>query len=172
MFIYNDQFRFLKSEESAWKQASAIYTNFVAEENADGPLFPMSDGVARHETNDQLVHLHQYLLLCARRIWPLLPEEGSRMGIIAAESYYKGEIDWAKAYEADWHSEGSAFLFDYGDAADEFVIKNVQAISFANFAFGFLSIRMRAESTQDRFEKYSLFMPRNLFEETVGSVDL
>jgi len=62
--------------------------------------------------------IQKYFLECCRRIWPLLPDSGSRKGVEAAEKLCLGQISWEVAMDSDWYSEGSAFLFEYGKESD------------------------------------------------------
>jgi len=57
--------------------------------------------------------LHRYFLACCRRIWRLLPQEGSRHGIEVAERYVVGEANEGDLRSANWHCEGAAFNIDY-----------------------------------------------------------
>ena len=57
--------------------------------------------------------LHRYFLACCRRIWKLLPQEGSRRGVAVAERYLLGKATEGELSEADWHVEGAAFNIDY-----------------------------------------------------------
>jgi hypothetical protein len=57
--------------------------------------------------------LHRYFVACCRRIWRLLPQEGSRRGIEVAERYLAGEATDDELDEVDWHCEGAAFNINY-----------------------------------------------------------
>lgn len=65
-----------------------------------------------------LPKLHRYLLACCRRIWCLLPDENSRLGVRVAERYLAGRGDTVELRRACWHCEGGAFNINYdGDPA-------------------------------------------------------
>ena len=84
--------------------------------------------------------IHKYLLECCRRIWDLLPDEGSRKGVEAAEKYCRGEITWEQASETDWHSEGSAFLFEYREDSDPDLIEHIGQINLKRTTVGRLLV--------------------------------
>ena len=67
---------------------------------------------------ESMMLIHRYFLECCRRIWILLPDSGSKKGVEAAEKYCSGEISWDEAYEVDWYSEASAFLFEQRKETD------------------------------------------------------
>jgi hypothetical protein len=67
----------------------------------------------RGEQADLQRLLQRYALACCRRIWRLLPHNGSRAGVEVAERFLEGlatreEVNWA-----EWSSEGAAFSFEY-----------------------------------------------------------
>lgn len=143
--------------------------------------------------------VHKYLLACCRRIWPLIPDSGSRMGVEAGERFCRGEIAWEEAREADWHSEASAFLFDYNDEnhpeVASFVSQVIQdrdkierllipassfreesvrellkdAAYFSNFALCYPAIRF-GKNSKGQLEAYGKFMPLELFKAMVPEI--
>jgi hypothetical protein len=67
-----------------------------------------ADDVARLEWQ-----LHRYYLACGRAIWPLLPQEASRRGIIYGERYLTGAVSAEKLSEVEYFVEAAAFKIDY-----------------------------------------------------------
>ncbi len=123
------------------------------------------------------------------------------MGVEAGEKYCRGEIAWEEARKTDWHSEASAFLFDYNDENDPNVASFVAQVTqgrdkierllvpgsssegqsvrellkdaayFANFALCYPAIRF-GKASKSQLETYGKFMPLELFEVMVpGKVD-
>ncbi len=118
------------------------------------------------------------------------------MGVEAGEKYCRGEIAWEEARKTDWHSEASAFLFEYNDEnhpeVASFVAQVTQdhdkierllvptssyheqsvrellkdAAYFANFALCYPAIRF-GKTTKRQLEAYGKFMPLKLFEAMV-----
>jgi hypothetical protein len=74
--------------------------------------------------------LHRYFVACCRRIWRLLPQEGSRRGIEVAERYLAGGATDEELSEVNWDVEGAAFNIDYSrqPEAIERWVAEVQAI--------------------------------------------
>lgn len=123
------------------------------------------------------------------------------MGVEAGEKYCRGEMTWAEARKTDWHSEASAFLFDYGDEDNPEIASFVAQVSqdrneierllvpafsfdeqpvrellkdaayFANFALCYPAIRF-GKNSEGQLAAYRKFMPLELFEVMVpGKVD-
>ncbi len=57
--------------------------------------------------------LHRYYVACCRRIWRLLPQEGSRRGIEVAERYLVGHATDDELSKVNWDCEGAAFNINY-----------------------------------------------------------
>jgi hypothetical protein len=57
--------------------------------------------------------LHRYFVACCRRIWRLLPQQGSRRGIEVAERYLAGAATDEELSAVNWDAEGAAFNIDY-----------------------------------------------------------
>ncbi len=121
------------------------------------------------------------------------------MGVKAGEKYCRGEVTWEEAQEADWHSEASAFLFDYNDekypTVASFVAQVTQerdkierllvpassyqeqsvrellrdAAYFANLALCYPSIRF-GRNSKGQLGAYGKFMPLKLFEAMVPEI--
>ncbi len=119
------------------------------------------------------------------------------MGVEAGEKYCKGEVAWEEVRRADWHSEASAFLFDFNDETDPGVALYVAQVKqkrdkyerllvpsssydqqtvrellrdaayFANFALKYPDIRFGKNSRRN-MENYGKFMPLELFEVMVS----
>jgi hypothetical protein len=145
---------------------------------------------------EEVTSIQKYLLACCRRIWPLIPDSGSRRGVAAGEKYCRGEFTWEGVQEADWYSEASAFLFDYFDENDPQVASFIAQVSqdrdkierllvpaysfhqqsvrellkdaayFANFALMYPGIRF-GKNSKRQLEIYGKFMPLELFEAVV-----
>ena len=81
--------------------------------------------LAKKENMDQV---HRYLIECCKRIWLLIPDKGSRNGVLAAEQYLNGEIPWEEAMKTDYCSEASAFLFDQRDSTDPYVADHIDSV--------------------------------------------
>lgn len=139
--------------------------------------------------NEDMNAVHRYLLECCRRIWVLLPDEGSRNGVVAGEEYLRGRISWEQARKYDYGSEGSAFMFDYAEEGDQRVYEHINqnissihsllvppfdiadvsanrllidAAYFANFALLFPEIRFGKQCERD-MRCRGKFMPIALF---------
>ncbi|WP_165250916.1 hypothetical protein [Paludisphaera soli] len=67
---------------------------------------------------DRLVQ--RYLLACCRRIWPLLPHEGSRQGVEALDRFVQGRAT-DRDYSASYFAEGAAFYFEYNPGSEKVV---------------------------------------------------
>lgn len=119
------------------------------------------------------------------------------MGVEAGEKYCRGEISWEEARQADWHSEASAFLFDYNDednpdvaafvalvtqdrdkierllvpafSFDEQPVREIlkDAAYFANFALCYPAIQL-GKNSKGQLEAYGKFMPLELFEAMIA----
>jgi hypothetical protein len=77
---------------------------------------PMLEVVWQHFGGDESIlvpRIHRYLIACGRRIWRLLPDDGSRLGIEVAERFVEGEASVTKLRKTRWYTEGSAFTIDY-----------------------------------------------------------
>jgi len=151
-----------------------------------------SKGLLKKKEN--MDQVHRYLVECAKRIWILIPDSGSRKGVLAAEQFLNGLIDWETAYEADWYSEASAFLFDYSESTEPKVkayvgliaaklsdceellcppetIDNIQellknAAYFANKALCYPVVKF-GTNQRESMRNYGIFMPANLFKDVV-----
>lgn len=118
------------------------------------------------------------------------------MGVEAGEKYCRGEIAWEEARKADWHSEASAFLFDYNDETHPEIASFVAQLTekrdeaerllipaswsneesarellrdaayFANFALCYPTLRFGKHSKR-QMEGYGRFMPLELFQAMV-----
>ena len=84
--------------------------------------------------------IQKYLLECCRRIWELIPDSGSRKGVEAAEKLCRGEISWDEAMVTDWYSEGSAFLFEYGNETDPEISEYISQINLQRTTIGNLLV--------------------------------
>ena len=121
------------------------------------------------------------------------------MGVEAGEKYCRGEMDWEEARRTDWHSEASAFLFDYNDEANPEVASFVAQVTqdrgsierllvpacsfeeqsvrellkdaayFANFALCYPAIRF-GRLAEGQLEAYGKFMPLELLEAMVPEI--
>jgi len=83
-------------------------------ESADVPL--MLEALWELHGGDELplvAALHRYFVASCRRIWKLLPQDGSRRGVKIAERYLAGRATDEELSEVDWHVEGAAFNIDY-----------------------------------------------------------
>jgi hypothetical protein len=78
---------------------------------------------------DELVSIiHRYLLACCRVIWALLPMEGSRLGVEAAERYIEGRATREEFAYAFGVAVGTDFMrSDFRVAI--FKIKKVNRVS-------------------------------------------
>ncbi|GAB5387022.1 MAG: hypothetical protein Alis3KO_41450 [Aliiglaciecola sp.] len=147
------------------------------------------------EKKENMDQIQRYLVECCKRIWILIPDSGSRKGVLAAEQFLNGEILWETAYETDWYSEASAFLFDYSDPTEPQVKKYVNAVAaqlseyeellcppqkisniqgllkdaayFANTALCYPAIRFGLRH-RESMKQISKFMPDYLFEKAVA----
>ncbi|MEN7344377.1 MAG: hypothetical protein AAAFM81_15605 [Pseudomonadota bacterium] len=176
----------LDAVTSAWEHVYRL-------QDVDGVFTVVTGGL---RDSAEVSSVHKYLLACCRRIWPLIPESGSRMGVEAGEKYCRGEISWKEARETDWHSEGSAFIFAYNEDDDPAVAPYIAQISqdraaierllvpassfasqsvrelltdaayFANFALCYPAIRFGKQSKK-QLQSYGKFMPLELFEAMV-----
>ncbi|WP_435015816.1 hypothetical protein TA3x_003369 [Tundrisphaera sp. TA3] len=63
--------------------------------------------------------LHRYLLACCRRIWKLLPCEGTRSGVEIAERFLDGMATREELWKADWLAEGEALRFHFEPESEE-----------------------------------------------------
>lgn len=74
--------------------------------------------------------LHRYLLACCRRIWRILPDESSRLGVDVAERRFLGKASREEFRRARWHCEGAAFGIDYDSdpARTQRLVAQTQAI--------------------------------------------
>lgn len=83
--------------------------------------------VAREKLVEQF---HGFYVACARRIFPLLPQEESRAGIRIAEKYLAGDATRQELSAQNWSTEGAAFVFDYDTEPDEIAkwLAEVEAI--------------------------------------------
>ncbi|MEL7536218.1 MAG: hypothetical protein AAFM91_04060 [Pseudomonadota bacterium] len=182
--------------ESAWRDVHRLYCANVDEPATGNSVFVSMDRRSSRLENNAVRFIHQYLLACCRRIWILLPDKGSRMGVMAAERYYQGKLSWQQVLEIDYQSEASAFLFDYCTSDDwptiagyvEEVNRSIQeaasllvpprplhvdsiadllkdAAYFANTAFVFPNLNMRAEQAKRLFKDYREFMPLPLYQQ-------
>jgi hypothetical protein len=77
---------------------------------------PMLEALWQHFGGDESIlvpRIHRYLIACCRRIWRLLPDKGSRLGIEVAERFVEGEASVRKLRKTAWYAEESAFTIDY-----------------------------------------------------------
>ena len=119
-----------RSKKSAWHEVYKLYEK-AAPPSRKKSVLAICDYKPTQESSPTIQFTHQYLLACCRRIWVLLPHSGSRMGILAAERYYEGKLDWKQVCRIDWYSEGTAFSFDYRKGDDDPAIaKYVDRIRF------------------------------------------
>lgn len=147
------------------------------------------------EKKENMDQIQRYLIECCKRIWTLIPDSGSRKGVLAAEQFLNGDIGWETAYETDWYSEASAFLFDYSEPTEPEVKSYINAISsnlpeyeallyppqkisniqgllrdaayFANTTLCYPTIKFGLKH-REFMKKNSRFMPADLFEKVVA----
>jgi hypothetical protein len=82
---------------------------------SDDPI-AMLEALQCHRRDDEealLRLIQRYLLACCRRIWKLLPMEGSRRGVEVAERYLDGHATKEEFGIAEWNAEGAAFFIDH-----------------------------------------------------------
>jgi hypothetical protein len=146
--------------------------------------------------NEDMNAVHRYLLECCRRIWVLLPDEGSRNGVVAGEKYLRGMINWGQTRKYDYDSEGSAFMFDYAEEGDQRVDEHIRHINqnivlirnllvspfdiadvsakrllidaayFANFALKFPELRF-GKQCEKEMRCRGKFMPNTLLKKSI-----
>lgn len=64
---------------------------------------------------DVLLPIYKFYLASCRKVWELLPQEASRMGVELAEQYIDGKISWDVLSKYNWYVEAAAFTFESKD---------------------------------------------------------
>jgi hypothetical protein len=91
---------------------------------------------ARNDDAVLVPALHRYFLKCCRRIWRLLPQPESRLGVEIGEQFLAGLVSDKELYKINWYVEGAAFTIDYNtepEAIDSWMAE-VNAISASEMA--------------------------------------
>ncbi len=138
--------------------------------------------------------LQRYFLACCRRIWRLLPQEESRVGVEVAERYVNGLATPDDLHRAEWLAEAAAFQFEY-DSDPEAITSwcaEVSQISPEDRAtmihaprpgddlsprgllkhaayFADLAMCYPSLEPKESIESYRLFLPAPLLREVVGN---
>lgn len=113
--------------------------NQECEDSAWEIVYLLRENGHLNDSNSMTI-IQKYLLECCRRIWDLIPDSGSRKGVEAAEKLCREEITWEEAIETDWYSEGSAFLFEYGEATDPEISEYIGQINLKRTTIGSLLV--------------------------------
>ena len=161
-------------------------------ENSSWELVYLLRSRGHLEDHVSMAAIHSYLLACCRRIWDLLPDQGSREGIVIGEKYVRGQVSRNRLNDADWYSESSAFRFDYYKSTDSTISEYIERVCnnkkelerllvppssivdgnelellknaayFANYALNYPWIHF-GKAHKSSMQKMGLFMPIDLF---------
>ena len=105
----------LHYDRERWDRAQSVY----------GMLYWLR---IKHPKTYQVLkpNIHRYLVANCERIWHLLPNKNSRLGIECAKAWLRGEMSEMELYQKNYYVEGAAFFFDY--AKDEEDIEEIKTL--------------------------------------------
>ena len=70
-------------------------------------------------TDAEITALNRFAIACCWKHKHLIPQEALREGLVGAEQWLAGEIDYEKLNELNWHAEAEAFAIDYAKTPEE-----------------------------------------------------